>query len=421
MFLPDIKPATAFVALALVFGVATVFITPPFQVPDEVGHFWHSYALARGEVFPNIVAGRAVVELPQGARDLVATLWIVPGTRTNFEQRLASASRIPYSSRKAAVKYPVLYSPVPYIPQAIGCFVGDALQLRPLVTFYIGRLATLLAVVFLVVVAIRFAGEMGWIVCLVGALPMSMFLFASYSADALTIALSLLVFACARDTPKTLYPAAFALGLCKPPYLLITLLVFARRRWRAAVTATAAAIAGGALAAFFACGSFSSMRPEADTAQQMRRLRDEPTVVLRVVTADLVDSSPEYLHQLVGRLGWLDIDVPRLAYYSVLALLLLHLVYAGQQRSAFDRLAAAGVFVACVGAIELSDFITWTPPAAAGIQGVQGRYFVPLLPLFFFALGRPARVPRWLAYLTVFGEVIASGAGAYAVHQRYFG
>ncbi len=46
MHLPETKPFAAhqwFVTLALIFGVVFVFLTPPFQVPDEIKHFFKSY------------------------------------------------------------------------------------------------------------------------------------------------------------------------------------------------------------------------------------------------------------------------------------------------------------------------------------------------------------------------------------------
>jgi Predicted membrane protein (DUF2142) len=418
--LPRLRPVATFVVVALVFGVAMLFLTPPFQVPDEVGHFWHSYALARAVVFPTVVAGRAIVELPQGARDIVAVLWVAPGTHTTFTGRLRSAMRLPYSSQRVPVKYPVLYSPFPYLPQAIGCFVGDLFRLRPLATFYLGRLANLLGVIVVIGYAIRASEEMAWIVCVVGLLPMSVFLFASYSADALTIAFALLVTVLARNPTAALYPTAFALGLCKPPYLLIVLLAFATRRWRAATAAAAAALAGGIVAALFATGSFAAMRSGVNPAMQVQLMQREPGAVMRIVAHDLAENSSDYVEELVGRLGWLDIWLPRVAYYAVLALLAAVAVTAGVSASASERITAAAIWVASVVAIELSDFITWTLPGSQHIEGVQGRYFLPLLPLLYVAVSRPARAPRWLPVTIAFVAVLANSAALFVLRQRYF-
>jgi uncharacterized membrane protein len=421
MALPTLRPLPTFILVALVFGVTMLFLTPPFQVPDEVGHFWHSYALARAVIFPTIVAGRAVVDLPQGSRDLVAILWVDPGTHTTFTGRLRAAMRLPYSSKQVRVKYPVLYSPFPYVPQAIGCGVGDLIRLRPLATFYLGRLANLLSVIVVIGCAIRASRDMAWIVCVVGLLPMSVFLFASYSADALTIALALLATVLARDPKVTLYPTAFALGLCKPPYLLIVLLAFVSRRWRVAAGAAGAALAGGLVAALFAAGSFAAMRPGVDPAAQVQVMQREPGAVMGIVAHDLADHSSDYLDELVGRLGWLDIWLPRAAYYSALALLLVVAVTAGVSASMSERVIAIAIWIASVVAIELSDFITWTLPGSQSIEGVQGRYFLPLLPLLYVAVSRPARAPKWLPVTVALVAVLANSAALFVLRQRYFG
>ncbi len=47
----SIVPEKAYLILALVFGLLLVFITPPFQVPDEDQHIYRSYQLAEFNIF----------------------------------------------------------------------------------------------------------------------------------------------------------------------------------------------------------------------------------------------------------------------------------------------------------------------------------------------------------------------------------
>jgi uncharacterized membrane protein len=87
--------------------------------------------------------------------------------------------------------------------------------------------------------------------------------------------------------------------------------------------------------------------------------------------------------QLIGVLGWLDVSLNPWVY-PVLTLALLLVPFERLQIDPAARLRIAGVLAATVAAyvtaIFLIMFITWTPPAEPGVWGIQGRYFVNVLP-----------------------------------------
>ena len=43
-----------YVYIALIVGILFVFLTPPFQSPDEDSHFKRSYQIAKGNIYPPI-------------------------------------------------------------------------------------------------------------------------------------------------------------------------------------------------------------------------------------------------------------------------------------------------------------------------------------------------------------------------------
>lgn len=51
-----------------------------------------------------------------------------------------------------------------------------------------------------------------------------------------------------------------------------------------------------------------------------------------------------------------------------------------------ERAASLGVAMLVILAVYGVMMISWTPMYAEGIEGVQGRYFVPLIPLVLVAL-----------------------------------
>ena len=102
---------------ALIFGVAYVFMTPPFAVPDEELHFWRAAAIAMGHVVPNGGGKPDSAHIPQGLKTLV---WVMQTTK-DFQL----AYRIPLEPMKEPpVQFPAWYTPVPFLPQALVVEIG---------------------------------------------------------------------------------------------------------------------------------------------------------------------------------------------------------------------------------------------------------------------------------------------------------
>ena len=192
--------------VALVLGLAFVAVTPPFKVPDEVAHFWRSEAIAAGHLLPNGGGRPDSAPIPQGLKTLV---WVML-EKNDFRTALA----IPLEPvKEPRVEFPAWYTPLPYVPQAISASVCRLFDIRPLIAFYAGRLATLAAALALIVAAMRIAPELGSIIGAVALLPMTLFLFASWSADAITVALAVLLTAMLLGKNETPLPAIVLVAL----------------------------------------------------------------------------------------------------------------------------------------------------------------------------------------------------------------
>ena len=57
LFWRNYLPANAFLVIAAVVGLAFCVITPPFQVPDEVVHFYRAYQISEGHLIARPVKG----------------------------------------------------------------------------------------------------------------------------------------------------------------------------------------------------------------------------------------------------------------------------------------------------------------------------------------------------------------------------
>ena len=409
------------IAVAAFLGIAYAVLTPPFEVPDEVYHFWRPLIIAQGQLMPQRRGAPDAGTIPLGAQNLV----FVMQTRKTAEgkytrEQMAVAARSPLEAgRPKLVRFPSWYTPVPYAPQAMAGLVMRLFGLRPFLVFYLGRLLNLAAALALMAMAMRAAPEHATMLAAVTLLPMTMAQFASWSADALTIALAALLIALllGERAPRGAIVVAFVLALCKPAYFLIALLAL-HTRWRRGVKAAVigASALGTVLALAYArIGAYAQrMFDPIDPAAQLRCLISDPMRFVRAVGHDVPSHGRMYMEQLVGRFGGgVQVGMPSWAIVAEILLLLAVAVF-GRAKA---RPTVGGIVVLSGIGIFLSQFLIWSVACGEVVEGVQGRYFLPLLPL---ALTLPAfarfRVPAPL----VIALAAVCNLAALASIARYF-
>ncbi|HVT15421.1 MAG TPA: DUF2142 domain-containing protein [Thermoanaerobaculia bacterium] len=280
---------------------------------------------------------------------------------------------------------------------------------------------------------------------------MAVSLRASVSADALTIAAAFLTLATVAKLaggPEPSRPARdfWVLGLSagvlcatKLPYapLAAAVLLIPARRWPggrrgpALAAILACAVAATAWSVAVAASLHVELRPETDRGRQIHDAFAEPLRAASVIAADAWTHGPRYLAQLVGvQLGWLDTRLPWLLVLSYMALLA-WLAMAdteggdGTGLRAKPRLFLAALALSVTVLVIASQYAAFTPYRAASVDGVQGRYFLPLLPAAALVL-RGRGVGAGLSSRGVFAALAAFAAAAaaatcLAVIARFYG
>ncbi len=443
-----------FLVASLAAGSLFVFLTPPFQVPDEPVHFYRAFALAEGHLTAERWQGRIGAELPASVPALFELFADVPfhPERRVAPGAFAAARALELDpDRRQFVDFPAAaaYTVVPYLPQAAGIALGRLVGAPPLVLFYLARLANLLVASLLTWLALRCLPSYRWLAVLVALAPMALFQRASVSADALTLAAAFL-FAASVAGPA--FSAAGALGrrqlatltlsaavfcLSKAAYLplLLTPLLIPRARFprgrRVPALLVYGAVTGLALlvAVLNARSVDLPFRPGAgvDPDRQIAESVAEPLRFLGVVVGDWADNAPRFAAELIGRLGWLDTPLPfwLLAVYA-LALLALAAVDSspeldvGPWQRAFLAALVAGTLVM----ISASQYALWTPVGAAFIEGTQGRHFLPVVPVAIWVF----HIRRWAslipgdrrARLTALVCILSVAVTAVVLFRRYY-
>jgi uncharacterized membrane protein len=289
----------------------------------------------------------------------------------------------------------------------------------PLTLFYMARLANLVASLLILAWALRILPTGARPAMFFLLLPTASFLYASLSADGLVIAGTFLFTAVMmkgyfrnRWTAAEITIAiAAALVFCtlKPvyaPLLLLALPAALRSGNRRHVIAVHALICGITLGATVLWLSFASAalvpaRPGTSVPDQLAFVLAHPLSFARSVFWSLLGRWRDYYDQLVGVLGWLNLNLPEFAYAIALAGFLFCVTASRTE----DRRLPAGVLLWHAALVLTSSllvmlalYLHWAPVGHFEVIGVQGRYFLPLLAPVALAIGSlPFRASRRVA------------------------
>lgn len=447
------RPAQVFLVLSLLFGLAIAVVTPPLRAPDEAAHFLRAYGIAAGEIIPDEVddKGRKGLFIPARLNDDFTRFEHaryhrhVPGFSYGAVFAATRAQNAAPAAEDARPAVFVLYtgsegySPAAYWPMALGALVGRAAGLDFLPMFYLMRLFELIAMSLIAAAAVAAAPRLKWAFVLIAMLPASLYGRSVLSADGgvvsytlIATALSLRAAFAARASGAV--QRAVWMTLCvlsKPPqiaFVLLELFAAPMRAWPARWRTIALVILPGVILTplwIWAVGASvgewrmiegDNLPPEQfSLVWKAKFLLEHPGHFPAILITSL-DFYPQLWRQLIGVLGWLDTPLRDVVYpLLTLPLALVCLQPLELQRSARWRLGIIAALIA-VGyflAVCLIFYLSWSPVTAERIQGLQGRYFIPMLPMLAIVIGaclRRGLSETALAAIALFGSLVSGVA-----------
>jgi uncharacterized membrane protein len=399
---PDsLRPEWVFLILAAVTGLFIALVNPPFQAPDEFAHFARVYQLSEGTLISQKNDSQIGGWIPQAICDASLSF--------PLEQRFAwpPAGKMlwqpfaPEPRHFIEFMHTALYSPVAYAPAILGVWGARLVGLSGLGQFYASRIATLLGSLLIVFFAIRAAPVFQWVIALVALMPMTVFLSASISADAMTNALALLATAlilqssfARNDSVRArewlaILAACSLLALTKQMYFLISALTFlvplARfGSWSRKAMLCLGAIGATLIANFawaFLIRNTITVETWAHPHQQTMFILSHPLQYAAILWHMFSGWGVTYLIWFVGTFGQLNVYLPPWVWPTyIVALLVAACLDQGHGRPLkfAERSLIIAVCAATVLLVATSQYLSYTFVAAKIIRGLQGRYFIPL-------------------------------------------
>jgi len=405
----------------LVFGVLFAFITPILDVPDESVHLTKAF----------IVSGGTLFDVPGGA---VASNGLPQITQFHMAQQTLLNSELLGQPIADGFTQSTLGNGqffLAYIPSALAIFFARVFHSGILPLFYAGRIVNLVTYALFAFFAVRTAPKFKIFFAIVALMPMSLYIAASYNRDFLTYALALFL---AAYFTKLYFEKDLVVGkkqvvsfiiLCSLvavlkynllPFCLLMLAIpaarFASGKRKAFYSVLSIAIPAAAAIGYFALttylvsvtgGAGGSALAEggvnimgANVGQQLHFMLGSLTTSASIFIRSFVENT-YYITQLFT-FGWLTYGLPEVFIYLYLAFFaLVAFVYSKYEtgpaaieniKMTFsNKLAVFIVIALSYVLINLLLYLTWTPVGAPLIQGVQGRYLIPLLLFLPFLSG----------------------------------
>jgi uncharacterized membrane protein len=458
------------------------FLVPMGDALDEAEHAYRIYQLSIGRLYPlwfscvrhpGIAActgqlGHLVPHRRVGGRidaslfHVLYTLFHWSETRqgTHFNPHsytdFAAATLGGHATNLAHFENTALYSPLNYVPQIAVFWIARHLTASVLTTLFVARLVSGLVWAGLVTWSVSLMRRWRWLWSVAVLVPTALAQGPTLSSDSIVLGVVAVAVAYAlalAHAGEPLRPAALArlsilglaLGLLKFPAPLV-IAAIAVILWPVAGSGrTRAGVLAAVLAPCLAVAAWWNLKinayflPYRNTVFNAvdRRYISPPQQIHHVLT-HLIDM-PALLWNTLSGGRLLQVD-GLVATYGTLSLsgwfavpwlaAVAALVVAAPERpgaSRRNRAALGGVLVAIVIITAFAQYLTWNGVGASTIQGIQGRYFAPLLvlvlPLLVGAVRLRRTPPDWFLpvaamTITTVGAIVLFEATAWSYYHQ---
>ncbi len=452
--------ARAHVLFMLIGAVAVgAFLTtvPPGWGLDEQTHVYRTYQISTGTLFPAFDAseGAYLMPVPRPLYDLEQQGWgesnTIDRAKPTFQRgdlrdpdayrRLGAARLQTDDPGSVDITQTVANVPVVYAAGAAGMALARVFGADVGTMLLAARIANAVMYLGLAFTAVWFARRLRlrWLIFVVALLPAAIFQASVITADTVTngacllfssVVLTLLIER-TRASGRALAllgAAAAAVALSKPTYALLIVLVAALpvtvftsraagRRYKAAVLVGALVLSAGTVyLGTLGARAVQNQRPGigslVDPVAQLRFVLTHPLADVGVLGRTVEVFGQSWVQGTVGLFGYNTVPVPAPLVFLVVLTVALAAGYAERLR----RTVGAAVLLAgcAVAAAVVSTFyLTFNPVGAPYIEGVQGRYFVPVVVVM--AMGVAALLPVRVAVRTSAAPILFATSSSVAL------
>lgn len=400
------------VLILSVLGILYTFVFTPMSVPDEPLHYNTAYHISNQMLFKfddqsrNMYMRAEDEAFVKNSSTKLSKDEYIKVSQSNYlickDNTVLRVSQ-PYITNKTLV----------YVAPAIGITIGRIANLSAYWTFQLGRLFNLISFLVLVYFAIKLMPFGKVAIAAIAMLPMNMHIMASASYDIFTVGGVLLLFAYIMHLR---YSETKKIGLLQLGILAVMIaLVIPQKVVYIGVAALVlllpkqnfknpklhfvfkCALGVIAVASIFIAQLHNTSKLVSDnvtydqtiSGYSLQYVFTHLGEMAKMLFNTICYQTDFYLKSITAYFGWFQIESPWfLAIPTMVVVLLSFMRKANEQKAenTLNKLYTLVLFVIVFLATELLLLLDHTPMGSDWVLGVQGRYFIPALPLVFLVL-----------------------------------
>ena len=398
-----------FVFLAIVLSVNMAILIPPFHVPDELTHYYKAYSIFNKHDGPSLKLDKKVYNtITKYTNNLHGADY-----RTSFKEYFVDANIKESKNKTINVTFKNTYdlNSFTYIPSAITIKISQIFKMPFMFSALLARIVNALIFIILGYYAIKITPYFKKIFFVIMLFPITIQQVAAVNQDSITLSIIFFLIAyilsliygkenkISNKQIFVLYLLSFFLGMCKPIYFPITLLIFLipNKKFKSNKKAILLKIIPIILCTIL-CATKLLPKGSDVINSSTNELFDlsyaisNPIAFIKIVINTFIQrGNLDLLTGQVNLFGWstvyYDYIFSFLTYYAYLFILLSD-NEKNKKLKTKNKLLILFVVLVIIGLIYLSALFgfSMTYKTSEIIGGLQSRYFIPVTLLIFIFL-----------------------------------
>lgn len=408
----NITPEKLFWIIIPIICIMFLLVMPVFKNHDEAFHWFRILDMAQGNLLTEVIENKPIASFNDNSPEITTT------EPENIDYKyiidtIKEGLKLNDDIKYAELSTTSIYNPIQYLPQTLGVVLAKILCGNPMIMAYCARVINMLMAIIILYFALKKMpfGKVGLIVSM--CLPIAIEGFTSMSPDAITISVAYLfiayIFNIVFDKDENrkinkkdtiiLAVLSVILALCKIVYLpivglmlLLTKNNFKTKRTHIVIVLGIMSIAICAnLLWLNTANMYLSMYKDGNSNLQIATIFQNPVLYIERVLFTLNYSIEDYIYPLFGsELGWNEFAQMNYILPSVIGALFVFVNIADNtlkiKMKKYQNIIIILIILAVIGLIFTSLYIQWNDSEDAIITGIQGRYFIPILPLIMLVV-----------------------------------
>lgn len=424
----NLKLENIFLLLSVFFGLFYIVGFPPSQLPDDTPDYLRTLEVSKLQL-------TTPQKNEKVGRNLSENIGKVYSSKKYSDLKRIKDLKLNNNLRFYGYANKSLYAFVCYIPQALGVGLARILNFPILIQIIFGKVFNYLLYIILIYLSIKYIPIKKELILFISLLPMSLQEATSLSPDSLIISslIALISFIIYQRTNKNtkmnnrnmilLAVLSVVISLCKIVYLPLVFLIYLipNNKFKSSkqkyIYCSIVCFISIVLNLYWLSISSSylvAFHGRSNSSLQLKYILSNPIGYIIILYRTIDYYILIYLEEMVGcSLGQFVVGTsPIMVLISIIILFMLLIGRLKKGKTIFNILEKTYIAVLLIGTVLLmftSLYMQWTGYKASMVDGVQGRYFIPLLTIFsmLFSKEQEKEYGKKLTYFIFFMNIMS--------------